>query len=136
MSSEFCQFGKETLLKLKFCTCNIVTSLSQVLIRSTTPQHFRTPSGTGFYSEIWHEKLSPETKCFLQVPHPIHHPSNHLLLQMARMFRFKFLDNFPLYYGRGDVHFHEPGVVHDCTHHCHTPEIIWPELVLLTQLII
>ena len=41
-----------------------------------------------------------------------------------------------IYYERGDLTngMKESGKL-DCTHHCFTPELIWPELVLLTQLI-
>ena len=57
-------------------------------------------------------------------------------MDIARKYDFKFLDNFPIYYERGDLTFvFNPNGALDCTHHCYTPEIIWPELVMLTQLI-
>ena len=103
-------------------------SLSQVIIRSTLPVHFVTASGTGFASDvegdIW--------RCLTRVPHPVPHPTNHFLLDMVRRHSFRFLDSFPIYYERGDL-MREDQI--DCFHHCYTPELVWPELVLLTQLI-
>ena len=99
-----------------------------MIIRSTLPVHFVTASGTGFASDvegdIW--------RCLTRVPHPVPHPTNYFLLDMARRHGFRFLDSFPIYYERGDLT-REDGT--DCYHHCYSPELVWPELVLLTQMI-
>ena len=64
------------------------------------------------------------------------HPTSYFLMDMARRYNFQFLDNFSIYYERGDLSFvSKPNGLLDCTHHCYTPEVIWPELVLLTKLI-
>ena len=102
--------------------------ITQVIIRSTLPVHFVTASGTGFASDvegdIW--------RCLTRVPHPVPHPTNYFLLDMAQRHSFRFLDSFPIYYERGDLT-REDGM--DCYHHCYTPELVWPVLILLTQLI-
>ena len=102
--------------------------ITQVIVRSTLPVHFVTASGTGFASDvegdIW--------RCLTRVPHPVPHPTNYFLLDMVRRHGFRFLDSFPIYYERGDMT-REDKI--DCFHHCYTPELVWPELVLLTQLI-
>ena len=115
------------------CAISPAAFLLQVILRSTTPTHFVTPSGTGFYLEHLEQ---PVNRCLTRVSHPMHHPSNLFLLDMARTYNFKMLDNFPIYYERGDLSFvsNQKGVL-DCVHHCYTPEIIWPELVLLTKLL-
>ena len=64
------------------------------------------------------------------------HYTYNFLKNTARRFNFSFMDNFSIHYQRGDL---TKGLIAgnklDCTHHCYTPELIWPELVLLTQLI-
>ena len=104
----------------------------QVIVRATVPQHFKTKSGTGYYTDSYRN----ETKCLRQVPFPALHPTNHFLKTMAVRFNFSYLDNFSIFYQRGDLNkgMKANGKL-DCTHHCFTPELIWPELVLLTQLI-
>ena len=105
----------------------------QVIVRATLPQHFITKSGLGFYSD----RLRNETnKCATKVPFPVPHSTNYFLKNMARRFNFSFLDNFSIYYERGDLTkgLKASGKL-DCSHHCYTPELIWPELVLLTQII-
>ena len=105
----------------------------QVILRATPPQHFISRSGLGFYKDRLKNDTYP---CTQKVPFPVPHPTNYFLKNMARRFNFSFLDNFSIYYQRGDL---AGGIIDpsknkvDCTHHCYTPEIIWPELVLLTQ---
>ena len=106
----------------------------QVIVRATLPQHFITESGLGLYGD-----LTNFEECATTLPYPMPHPTNYFLKNMAKRFNFSFLDNFSIYYERGDL---TRGVDKsledsklDCTHHCYTPELILPELVLLTQLI-
>ena len=105
----------------------------QVILRSTTPQHFITVSGSGFYSQ--RIRMKEAKRCLKLVPHPISHPTNHFLLDMAQRYNFKYLDNLPIYFERGDLKVEQWSGYLDCTHHCYTPELVWPEVVLLTQLI-
>ena len=63
------------------------------------------------------------------------HPTNYFLKNMAKRFKFSFLDNFSLYYERGDWNRGKTSSSVDCTHYCYTPELILPEMVLLTQFI-
>ena len=102
----------------------------QVILRATLPQHFITKSGMGFY----HRDLKWQKGCFTKVLFPVPHPTNYFLKIMARRFGFYFLDSFSIYHERGDLTLGRkaPNKM-DCTHHCFTPELIWPELVLLTQ---
>ena len=74
--------------------------------------------------------------CVKPAPQPEPHPTNHFLLDIARKYNFRFLDNFPIYYERGDLvlHRHLVGGL-DCSYHCYTPETVRPEFVLLTQMI-
>ena len=107
-------------------------SSKQVIIRSTTNQHFITKSGDGFYLN----RIKSNTKCANSLKNPSQHYTNYYLREMAKKYHFQYLDNFPIFYGRGDlVVGWKKGVALDCTHYCYSPEIIWPELVLLTQLI-
>ena len=103
-----------------------------VVVRSTTPQHYFTKQGSGLYEE----RITGLNICDIEVTNPRQHSTNYLLMEMAVKYNFKYLDNFPIYYQRGDL---PPGRKmsgrYDCTHHCYTPEVIWPELVLLTELI-
>ena len=104
----------------------------QVIIRATLRQHFITKSSLGFYND----RLRNETTCATKVPFSVPHPTNYFLMNMATRFNFSFLDNFSIYYERGDLTkgMKASGKL-DCSHHCYTPELIWPELVLLTELI-
>ena len=101
----------------------------QVIIRSTVSQHFITESGDGF----WEDRIKTSKKCVIVNPNS--HYSNHYLQEMARKYNFKYLDNFPLFYERGDMVKGWNGKEADCAHYCFSPEIILPELVLLTELI-
>ena len=109
----------------------------QVIIRSTAPQQFVTKEGDTLNEHKMrsvHFCASPKN-----ITHPIPHFTNHFLMQLARRYRFKFLNNYPLLYERGDLmngYVIQGGrEIIDCTHYCYSPEIIWPELVLLTELI-
>ena len=104
-----------------------------MILRATLPQHFISESGLGLYGDRFKNKTE---KCATKVAFPVPHPTNYLLKNTARRFNYSFLDNFSIYYERGDLTLgmKAPHVL-DCTHHCYTPELIWPELVLLTQLI-
>ena len=106
----------------------------QVIIRLTLPQHFKTKSGMGYYTNL--TNLTNKTKCLRQVPFQVPHHTSYFLKTLAVRFNFSYLDNFSIYYERGDLTngMKASGKL-DCTHHCFTPELIWPELVLLTQLI-
>ena len=105
----------------------------QVIVRATLPQHFITKSGLGFYGD---SATSGTRKCDAKVPYPEPHFTNYFLKNMVRRFNFSFMDNFSIYYERGDLTLGQkaPNIL-DCTHHCYSPELIWPELVLLTQII-
>ena len=109
----------------------IQNTSKQVIVRATLPQHFITNSGMGFYGEIMSTNASKA--CTVKVPFPVPHPSNYFLKNMASRYNFSFVDNFSIYYERGDLtRGNFKGKV-DCSHHWYTPELIWPELVLLTQ---
>ena len=105
-------------------------STKTVVVRSTTPQHYFTARGSG----LFHERVYSRNTCDIEVT--MQHPTNYLLMEMAMKYEFKYLDNFPIYYQRGDLPpgMREDGIL-DCTHHCYSPEVIWPEVVLLTELI-
>ena len=105
----------------------------QVIIRATLPQHFISKDEMGFYEE---SEAKVTKKCATKVPFPQPHFTNYFLKNMVRRFNFSFMDNFSIYFERGDLTFGQktPNKL-DCTHHCYSPELIWPELVLLTQII-
>ena len=100
-------------------------SSKTVVVRSTTPQHYFTERGSGLY----HERINARNTCDIEVRKQ--NPTNYLLMEMAMKYSFKDLDNFPMYYQRGDL----PPGEQDCTHHCYTPEVIWAEVVLLSEAI-
>ena len=105
----------------------------QVIVRASLPVHFISKAGLGYYRN----RLKNETKCAKKVLFSEPRPTNYFLMNMARRFNFSFLDNFSIYYERGDLtRGRKTRHILDCVHHCYTPELIWPELVLLLQLII
>ena len=104
----------------------------QVIVRATLPQHFITNAGMGFYGQIHTKDNHPR---LVKVPFPVPHPTTYFLKSMARRFNFPFLDNFSIYYERRDLTRGKLGGLVDCSHHWVNPELIWPELVLLTQII-
>ena len=106
-------------------------SSKQVIIRSTTSQHFISKNGDGFYLN----RIKSRKKCANNLTNPSPHYTNYYLREMAKKYHFQYLDNFPILYGRGDLMVGLTKDELDCTHYCYSPEIIWPELVLLTQLI-
>ena len=108
-------------------------TLKQIKLRTTLPQHFINKSGMGYYEDPF---TNWTRKCATKVPFPVLHPTNYFLKNIARRFNFTFLDNFSIYYERGDLTLgmKEKNKL-DCTHHFYTPELIWSELVLLTQII-
>ena len=108
------------------------TASKRVIIRSTTTQHFVSINGDGLY-ELRVKFLK---RCARHLTNPLQHPSSHFLRVIAKKFSFQYMDNFPLFYKRGDLVLGpQQGKGVDCTHHCFSPEIIHPEMVLLTELI-
>ena len=105
----------------------------QVIVRATLPQHFITKSGFGFHGD---SATNGTRQCDAKVPFPEPHFTNYFLKNMVRRFNFSFMDNFSIYFERGDLTLGQkaPNKL-DCTRHCYSPELIWPELVLLTQII-
>ena len=128
-----------TLLNILACAFTIIfvdatrNTSTQVIVRATLPQHFITKSGMGLYGD---SATSGIRKCDTKVPFPEPHFTNYFLKNMATRFNFSFMDNFSIYYERGDLTLGQKApTILDCTHHCYEPELIWPELVLLTQII-
>ena len=118
-----------------FCVLaeTVRNTTKRVIVRATLPQHFNSHSGLGMYGD---RVTNGSKKCATKVPFPVLHPTNYFLRNIARRFNFSLLDNFSIYYERGDFSGSIlKGNKLDCTHHCYTPELIWPELVLLTQII-
>ena len=67
-----------------------------------------------------------KTKCLGQAPFSEPHPTNHFLKAMAVRFNFSYLDNFSIYYERGDLtKGMNASVKQDCTHHRYTPELMF-----------
>ena len=94
----------------------------QIIIRSTPPRH---------KANFFERKCDPITGTQSL------HFSSYLLMNMANMYNFTYLDNYAIYYERWDIHYGpdpQKDLI-DCLHHCYTPQIIWPELVMLTKLI-
>ncbi len=99
----------------------------QVILRSTLPQHF--PGNDGYY-----EKQKKENHMYEQCDHTStlkEHFSNKHLKNTAEQFGFKYMDSFPIYMDRWDLHWK----LGDCTHNCYTEETAVPELALLNRLL-
>ena len=112
----------------------------QVIVRATLLQHFTTNGGMGFYGEI--QAYKDNHPCLVRVPFPVPHPTNYFLKNMVRRFNFSFLDNFSIYYERGDLTKGKLSNRVDCSHHWVNPELIynkginWIVLITVTLLTI
>ncbi len=99
----------------------------QVVVRSTLPQHF--PGNNGYF-------VAPRTQfdiydsCANKTTEK-EHRSNKALQNIAEQYGFKYMDSFPIYMERWDLHWRSG----DCTHNCYTAEITVPELALLNTLL-
>ncbi len=104
----------------------------QVIFRSTLPQHF--PGNDGYYAaaqvpqykQVGCQKLTTTTRR--------EHETNDLLKFVAEKYKFKYLDSFPIYMDRWDLHWKPTSSV-DCTHSCITAEVTVPELALLNSIL-
>ncbi len=96
----------------------------QIIFRSTLPQHF--PGNDGYFA-----KSGQLEKCANRTTYKEHF-TNQYLKDIAKFYRFKYMDSFPIYMDRWDLHNVKPG---DCTHSCITTEITVPELALLNSLL-
>lgn len=97
----------------------------QVILRSTLPQHFPTKNG---YYDVMHRNRQPGCAQKSTVEE---HWSNEFLKNTKQQFGFKYLDSFPIYKERWDLHWKPI----DCSHSCHTAETTVPELALLNNLL-
>ncbi len=98
----------------------------QVILRSTLPQHFPTTSG---YKD--HLKTRDITESCPHRSTTEEHWSNEFMRNISQQFGFKYLDSFPIYKDRWDLHW-KPN---DCTHNCYTAETTVPDLALLNNLL-
>ncbi len=102
----------------------------QVILRSILPQHF--PGNDGYYVETKVPQYK-RTGCAKKTTMR-EHENNGILKATAKQYNFKYLDSFPIYMDRWDLHWREKQSV-DCTHSCITAEITIPELALLNSLL-
>ena len=95
----------------------------QLIFRNTLPQHFnsRQNGRSGEYYNI----VNKDRKCY--GINNIPHWTNKYLKEVAKKYGFKYLDSFPIYAARWDLHFPAKS---DCSHNCYTPETVIPELTL------
>ena len=101
----------------------------QVICRNTLPQHFQGVDGN-FYFEGFDKSL----KCS-QKTNNLQHWTNKHLKEICKTYGFKYLDSFPIFADRWDMH--EPWrIPPDCSHYCFTPELVVPEIALLNQLLV
>ena len=100
----------------------------QVVFRSTLPQHFYMGTNIGGYSSGFNKSA----KCFGE--NHVEHYTNKYMKEVSKRYGFKYLDSFPIYAARWDLHFPN-NKRPDCTHFCYTAEIVIPELALLEQLL-
>ena len=100
----------------------------QVVFRSTLPQHFYMGKNIGGYFPKFNKHIS----CY--GVNNVQHWTNKYMKEVSKRYGFKYLDSFPIYADRWDLHFPNK-TMPDCTHFCFTPETIIPELALLEQLL-
>ena len=96
----------------------------QVIFRSTLPTHtIYAEDGSYIHkdSECWKE--NSEDYYF-----------NHMLKDIAKRYRFRYLNSAPIYMERGDLHY-EKHVPMDCVHWCFSPETYVPEVALINNLL-
>ncbi len=102
----------------------------QVVLRGNLPQHF--PGNNGYfaftkvqnYRKIGCTNKTTEREFF----------TNYALKSTAKENNFKYMDSFPFYMERWDLH--DKKKKHfDCSHYCITAEITVPELALLNSLL-
>ncbi len=122
---------KLTLEKLAelFKTAASKYPAKQVILRSTLPQHF--PGGNGYFDV----QKSIEEGFFIEgcanKSTVEEHWSNKYLKNTAKQFGYKYLDSFPIYKDRWDLHWKQT----DCTHMCYTAETTVPDIALLNILL-
>ena len=100
----------------------------QVIFRSTLPQHFSNGEHNGGYFRGFNK----DRTCYGESK--TQHWTNKYMKEVSKRYGFKYLDSFPIYAARWDLHFPNNTVL-DCTHFCFTPETIIPELTLLEQIL-
>ena len=101
----------------------------QVICRNTLPQHFQAVNGS-FYFEGFDKSLQCSRK-----PNNLHHWTNKHLEEICKAYGFKYLDSFPIFADRWDLH--EPWrIPPDCSHYCFTPELVIPEIAMLNELLV
>lgn len=108
---------------------------TQIILRSTLPQHFRAEKKFrgGYFQEEADRSKFAYSKC-LTGPNDLAHWTNPILRRIAHAYGFQYLNSFPLYADRWDLHYLNKTPT-DCTHWCYTPEVIGPEVALLNQLV-
>ena len=100
----------------------------QIVFRNTLPQHFNIGNNTGGYFP----GFKKSTACFGN--NNVQHWTNKYLKEVSKQYGFKYLESFPIYADRWDLHPPKTDSL-DCTHFCYTPELIVPEIALLNTLI-
>ncbi len=102
----------------------------QVIFRSTPPQHFAGNDGyhaaaqVPQYKQVGCQKLTTRRE----------HETNDLLKFVAEKYKFKYMDSFPIYMDRWDLHW-KPKTAMDCSHNCIIAEVAVPELALLNSIL-
>lgn len=94
----------------------------QVIIRSTTPQHY---AGYPYYTLGQKDWNCQKRTTYNE------HWTNKILKSAAKQYGFKYMNSFPIYMDRWDLHFRKM----DCTHSCVTAEVIVPEMALLNSIL-
>ena len=100
----------------------------QVVFRNTLPQHFYRGKGRDRYFRGFNKSKI----CF--GTNNVQHWTNKYMKEVSKHYGFKYLESFPIYADRWDLHVRKTGRL-DCTHFCYTPELIVPEIALLNTLI-
>ena len=106
-----------------------------VIFRSTLPQHFDGMEllPDGYYTDGFTYKA-----CMKETFSGAHW-TNVYMEKISKEYGFKFLYSAPVYMDRYELHLEYDGgrkTRIDCTHFCYSPELVGPELTLLTQLLL
>ena len=95
-----------------------------VIFRGTTPQHFVTTTGSGFFRDYGEHS----DKCTNQSANT-KNPTSPIIQYTAERYGFKYFDTFQILKDRWDLH------PKDCTHYCYSKEMFEPQIILLSLLL-
>ncbi len=103
----------------------------QIIYKMTSPQHFATSTGTGWYEDL----ADPQNRQCVNNTYPARHFIDSIAKQYASQHGFSIFDDFDIFTSRWDMHPFRNTKGADCTHYCFSMETVMPQLALLTHIL-